>query len=407
MSRRLYPIVVGVCSLILGSCVATDGTKLHTYGQQVAFMQKHSTIHELKDPSGPGLVAVSPTWQGRVMTSSVDGLDRAGHGYINARFIASGVKSKQFNNYGGEDRFWLGPEAGQYGLYFKKGDPFDIDRWVVPQAFNDGEWTVAESKPDRMTLTKRMGVTNYSGTRFEVDVERQVRVLSRDQVEKHLGVSLPVTLRLVAYETQNRITNRGTNPWTKKAGLVSIWILGQYNPSPSTVVIVPFKAGPEKALGPKAKTTYFGTIPADRLKVSDHYLVFKADGTHRGKIGIPYRRAQPVLGSYDFDNDVLTLVQYTLGTSPDYVNSLWEIQQDPYGGDVVNSYNDGPVKPGGAALGGFYEMETSSPGAALKPGQRAEHVHRTIHLAGQRQALAVLVQKALGVRLSDVRDTLP
>ena len=27
---------------------------------------------------------------------------------------------------------------------------------------------------------------------------------------------------------------------------------------------------------------------------------------------------------------------------------MWETQKDPYGGDVVNSYNDGPTEPGKA-----------------------------------------------------------
>ena len=30
------------------------------------------------------------------------------------------------NVFGGEDRFWLGPEGGQFALYFKAGDPFDL-----------------------------------------------------------------------------------------------------------------------------------------------------------------------------------------------------------------------------------------------------------------------------------------
>jgi len=352
-------------------------------------------------------VAVCPGWQGRVMTSSADGPDATGFGYVNAPFIAAGTTNKQFNNYGGEDRFWLGPEAGQFGLYIRPGDPFDIDHWVVPAAFNEGAWAVGDHGPHHMTLTKRMEVTNHSGTTFRLDAWRQVRVLPRDQVEKHLGVTVPPGVKLVAYQTLNRIVNRGPNAWVRATGLPSIWILGQYNPSPDAVVIVPFKPGPDQALGPKVKTDYFGTIPPERLRVGDHYLVFKTDGLYRSKIGIPRPRAVPVLGSYDFAADTLTLVQYTLGTSTDYVNSLWKQQKEPYGGDVVNSYNDGPVKPGGAAMGGFYELETSSPAAALKPGHQAEHVHRTIHLTGPRQALAVLVQKVLGVRLSDARQILP
>ena len=46
----------------------------------------------------------------------------------------------------------------------------------------------------------------------------------------------------------------------------------------------------------------------------------------------------------------------------EYVNSLWEIQDEPFRGDVVNSYNDGKLEDG-TQLGPFYELESSSPAA--------------------------------------------
>ena len=49
---------------------------------------------------------------------------------------------------------------------FKHGDPFDIDHWVVPAAFNDGAWDVIDAKPDRITMGKHMQVANYAGTTF-------------------------------------------------------------------------------------------------------------------------------------------------------------------------------------------------------------------------------------------------
>ena len=76
-------------------------------------------------------------------------------------------------------------------------------------------------------------------------------------------------------------------------------------------------------------------MPADRLVVKPErgVLFFKADGKHRSKIGIPPRRAKPILGSYDSAGKVLTLVQYTApGGATDYVNSMWEQQKQPYGG---------------------------------------------------------------------------
>jgi hypothetical protein len=65
------------------------------------------------------------------------------------------------NVFGGEDRFWLGPEGGQYSLYFKKGDPFDLDRWHVPEAFDWGAWDMSNQGPTSVTFRKRMALVNY------------------------------------------------------------------------------------------------------------------------------------------------------------------------------------------------------------------------------------------------------
>ena len=101
----------------------------------------------------------------------------------------------------------------------------------------------------------------------------------------------------------------------------------------------------------------------------DGVLYFSGDGKYRSKIGLSPQRAKTVLGSYDAVNGVLTLVQYNKPEGvQDYVNSMWQIQDQPFRGDVVNSYNDGPTSPGGKPLGPFYELETSSPADGPGPG---------------------------------------
>jgi hypothetical protein len=87
----------------------------------------------------------------------------------------------------------------------------------------------------------------------------------------------------------------------------------------------------------------------------------------------------------------------------DYVNSLWKMQDNPYGGDVANSYNDGPPAPGAKPLGPFYELESSSPAAMLAPGKSMSHVHRTIHLTGPEEALDKVANAVLGVSLEEIK----
>ena len=104
---------------------------------------------------------------------------------------------------------------------------------------------------------------------------------------------------------------------------------------------------------------------------------------------------------------MLTVVRYNrVEGAVDYVNSMWEIQKEPFRGDVVNSYNDGAPAPGSKPLGPFYELETSSPAAALAPGARLSHVHRTFHVQGGHTDLDALARRLLGVSLQAIETSL-
>jgi hypothetical protein len=176
-----------------------------------------------------------------------------------------------------------------------------------------------------------------------------------------------------------------------------------YVHSPTTAVIIPFREGPETELGPIVNDTYFGKVPSDRLQVIGSTVYFKADGEYRSKIGLNPHRALSVLGSHDSSRNLLTIVQYDKPEGvTDYVNSMWEIQKEPYTGDVINSYNDGPAEPGAEPFGPFYELETSSPAAALKSGESLSHVHRTFHFTGVSEQLDIVAQNVLGVSLDEI-----
>ena len=105
---------------------------------------------------------------------------------------------------------------------------------------------------------------------------------------------------------------------------------------------------------------------------------------------------------------MLTLVTFTLPEGArEYVNSSWDlVQREPFRGDAVNSYNDGPSAPGAAPFGPFYELESSSPAVELAPGASLAHRHRTLHLVGSRAALERAVRGALGLSLSEIESGL-
>jgi uncharacterized protein DUF6786 len=369
----------------------------------LAFLQQHTRIVVLTADSGAGRIVVAPAYQGRVMTSTTGGSDAPSFGWLGRTAITSGQRQPHMNVFGGEDRFWLGPEGGQYALYFKPGDPFDLDHWQVPEGFDWAAWDIASQSPGSVSFHKHLALANYSGSSLEIDVDRTVRMLTDADIAERLGAPPGRAVRTVAFESSNTVTNAGKTPWTAPTGLVSVWILGQFNPTPTTTIALPFAPGPESALGAVVNDAYFGKVPGDRLIIKEPVILFRGDGQHRSKIGLSPARALPVAGSYDASGHVLTLVQYTRpARAANYVNSMWEIQREPYKGDVINSYNDGPPAPGKPPLGPFYELETSSPALSLGPGQRYTHVHRTFHFVGPEEDLDRIARATLKVGIADL-----
>ena len=373
---------------------------MSTYADDVEFLKHHAQVVELTGPARSRAVVV-PAYQGRVMTATATGSEGRGFGWINTAFIESLKTSDVMNNYGGMDRFWLGPEAGQFGLYFPDAAPFQLDRWRVPQGLNSGSFEVTSQGASSVAMANQFRVANYSGTIFDCAVKRTITVLSIKAACRNLNITLAGDVEMVAVESKNVLANVGENDWTRQGGLLSVWILGMFKALAHGRVIVPLVGGDEARLGPKATTDYFGTLPASRCRVADTYVTFACDGIYRSKIGVSPARARNVLGSYDADRASLTIVQFTLPAGArdlPYVNSLWKMQDEPYAGDAVNSYNDGlgdhsPQEPS------FYELESSSPAAELKAGQHIEHVHRTYHFVGPQQELMTLGKKILGVDL--------
>jgi hypothetical protein len=373
-----------------------------SFGDDLRFLQRHTETVVLSDPRGAARLALCPTLQGRVATSTAAGDDGPSFGWLNRALIASGRLAPHMNVYGGEDRFWLGPEGGPFGLFFAPGLPQDLAHWQTPAPIDAEPFTLADVSQEAARLRKTMRLTNAFGTVFDLDVEREVRLYPAEQTWRESGAAPKAALAVVGFESRNRIINRGAAPWRRESGLVSIWIAGTFAPSPATIIVLPIRPGAEAELGPLVNDAYFGHVPADRLATKGSAIYFRGDGQQRGKIGVTPRRARPVLGSYDAAGSALTLVTYTFDAGRDYVNAAWGQQDDPYGGDVLNSYNDGPAAPGAAPLGPFYELETSSPGLALAPGEAAEHVHRTLHFVGAPAELDLVARASLGVGLADI-----
>ena len=387
-----------------------DTTK--TFGEDAAFLKKYNkdTI-VLTGQDGKAAVVVVPEYQGRVMTSTATGDSGTSYGWINYKHIASQKNALHMNAFGGEERFWLGPEGGQFSIFFKPGAKFTMNEWQTPAAIDSEPYKVVETGlKNRAEFTYETKLTNYWKTEFELKVDRAVEVLTAEQASKSLGVEIPSNadnLAFVGYRTTNKLTNTGKEAWDKESGLLSIWLLGMYKPGPETTVVIPFNKGDEAELGQIVNDNYFVKVPAERLKVEEEALYFSADGKMRTKIGLNPKRAKSVCGSYDPTTKTLTIVKYNKPGPEvvDYVNSMWKIQDEPFEGDVVNSYNDG-LNDQGTVMGPFYEIETSSPALALKPGETGTHISETYHFQGDTTQLDPIAKKVFGVSIEQIQKSL-
>jgi hypothetical protein len=300
------------------------------------------------------------------------------------------------NAYGGEERFWLGPEGGQFSIFFKKGDKFDLEHWQTPSVIDALSYDLVEKNDTKASFKKEFEIENYSGTKFKVLVNREISLLNKVEAESKLKISIK-DVAWVGYQTVNDLKNIGPEDWDKMKGGLSIWLLGMMNASPNNTIIIPHKKG----MASKINDSYFGVINSEKLKKLDSVLFFKADANSRGKIGIPPEALKPITGSYDAQNKVLTILQFDYNGEKDYVNSLWEIQKHPYKGDALNAYNDGK-NDAGTQMGKFFELESSSPAIALKRNQSIRHTQRTFHFTGNENQLNDISKKLLGVGLNEI-----
>ncbi|MDT8402049.1 MAG: DUF6786 family protein [Bacteroidales bacterium] len=378
---------------------ASMRTRNNPYSHDREFLEKHTEIIELKKDGSAILIV--PAWQGRVMTSTCEGDNGFSFGWINYELIGSGDTLAHMNPYGGEERLWLGPEGGQYALFFKKGDPFEYEYWQTPPAMDTQSFELVGQNDTHAVFNKEFKLTNYSGTEFDFLITRTIHLLGPEEISLLLLADMK-GLNAVAYRSENVIENTGEKKWTKATGLVSIWMLGMFNPSPSAIVLIPVREGADDKYGPMVNDNYFGSISEDRLKIKDNIVYFKADGRKRGKIGIPPLRSEGTMGSYDPDNNALTLLITDIpGDEHGFVNSSWELQDKPYSGDALNSYNDGPLEDG-SVMGPFYELETSSPALSLLPGEEYIHTQITVHIKGSPEDLDAICRNILGISLADI-----
>ncbi len=371
-----------------------------TFGYDLNFLKQHDSIVILKDGETSQII-VSPKYQAKVFTSTAEGNEGLSFGWVNYKAFTAPVDS-HMNAFGGENRFWLGPEGGKFSLFFKPGSEMVFDKWKTPPPIDTEAWNVTNESNSSVVMQKDMKLTNYKGTEMQLLVDRTINILDRHQISNNTGLALDTAVKAVGYETINVLTNKGANEWTEATGMPCMWILDMFKPTPATVIVVPFKNAGGQPFKKVATTNYFGQIPPERLKHTDDVLYFKADGKSRGKLGVVPGKAKTFAGSYDSQNKVLTAIMFDVEPQAKYLNQEWNTTKPSFQGDAVNAYNDGPLADG-SQMGPFYEIESVSPAAFLKPNQTLSHKHSVFHFTGSEQALDGIAKKLFGTSLDDIK----
>lgn len=409
MNKRLFGTMVAAVMLTAACNNQPEGQLTNapktpgTFGYDLDFLRAHDSVVVLQSDGGKAEVIVSPKYQAKVFTSTADGAQGKSFGWIHYKAFTGPVDA-HMNAYGGENRIWLGPEGGKYALFFPKGAAMEFANWKTPAAFDTEAWRVIRQDSTSVSMQKDMQLVNYAGTPLSLSVMRDVTILSRSVIDGMLPVQ-DTALKVVGYRTNNTLTNTGAREWTEETGMPCIWMLDMFNPSPATVIVIPHKTGGAagKGAGEKVATTdYFGQIPPDRIKITDSTLFFKADGKSRGKLGIHPAYALPRAGSYDAQNKVLTVTMFDLDPTGKYLNQEWKTTKPAFSGDAVNAYNDGALADG-SQMGPFYEIESVSPAAFLKPGESLHHQHMVFHFTGDEVALDKVSRAWLGVSLDTIK----
>ena len=355
-------------------------------------------------------VLCAPSLVGRTMTTTYDASNGDALGWIGVAAIQKGPVDPVFNNFGGEDRFWFGPEGSQFGLHFGSKEQ-TMANYRVQSGMSSQPYEVVTVSPSRdfVVMKTRMHLENARKTQFDVEVQRTVRVL--DSCPYTMGYSNK--LQWVGFQTESIVTNLSQRGIEKETGVLSAWTPGLHPNSSNCVVVLPFRSGSNTELGEPIRRDYFkdlcldGNLPQERWKTFTDHALMKADGKFRVKVGIGIRRARNLLGGLNLDAGELTLNDCELYPEMDYVSPYWRqlSQKELFDGEALSAYIDGPDQNGQRA-GDFYELETLSPALTLLPGESFLHRNRVYHVKGDFGEIDRICRTFLKTSIHEAHDFL-
>ena len=393
-------IFVSSCGIIKESMPEPSEADLWKFGNDIAFLDKNADCVVIGE--GDSFIAISPKLQGRVMTSTLEGKDGYSLGWVNRKLIASGESESHRNLFGGEDRFWVGPEGTDFSVFFPANSLFVGENWKIPAGLTSEPWKLTAHSDKQIRVEKELSFANMKNQRFKAEVLREISYISKENATKILNLEVPDSVKCVAYQSLNKITNKGDKPWSLENGIISVSAMSCFHANKSTYGFVPYNEGDK--LGNIITDTYNEPIGTDRLSIFPSFVRMRLDGTKIAEINMSPRRSKGILGTYDAERNILTIVTYIQPSTPrKYLPANWRRTNDIFDGDSVRLFNSGSRKEGDFDSPRFYETATYSPALALEPEKSHIHVQRVFHFKGSEYELGAIAYKLLGVSMKTLR----
>ena len=395
---------------------AEGGNKVRKIREVLRFLEQTGNEEVLLTGEGQNkVVVVAPSLGGRVLCTGFEGVEGDTDSYILEDKIKKGAaptgRGAVWSNFGGEERFWLAPEGGKFALFFREGEEQAIANYLIPNSLNSARFGVTAKAEDgtSVTFAAPIQLTNSRGMRFDFQVKRKIEVLQSCPYALGYGDKLD----FVGFESKSWVKNGGRAALSRQTGAVAVWTLGQYPVKDHTVIIVPFRPGPNSELGKPLNTQYFKTDVVDITKVpkgrsyndywtvKDNYALIKANGSIGTKIEMWPQRALGRIASIDLASFSLTIVEFRMYPRLDYLASYWlPYSGDPFQGAAISIF----VLGKGAGIPLFYELETLSPALFLHPSEEYCHISRTYHLRGEKVSIGEILGRHFNVDLGTLQE---
>lgn len=389
-----------------------------SYRDAKSFLESKTVVHELINELG-GRIAVCPEWNGRVMTSTWDGLDGDSAGLIRVREIERGPLRDACLAIGGEDQFGLSPTYGSFGVRVFPEDDFPEGLY----GYREGPFEV-DSIPTDPILRMRRSIqfVNRQRHQFELNILRSVRLLSLQDIQHSWGGPLYDVLdqndvSYVGFETSNTVINLGL-PLHPKTGLFSIQTRSMFNASSHVVVFVPFRVlTTQETNVPELELEfYYGkAAPHGVFRRDARNILLRADGKRRCAVSVPKKQVCPYLGAVDYHNGTLLLVRFSVAELPENHDYLSDFPSR-------TTVRDGVLLPGGVlqvyngdteemATGREEELpcftaDTFSPAVGLSHSEAMIHRQSILHISADKRTLAYLIHRLFGVKYDQVYDAM-